>query len=153
MTPVKKRKCMNCLLPTHSYKECPDPCRFCNSHDHKARSCKKNRSNIKRTVKKGSNPPNSNSTTLSIEQSSNSASLDKKPPTLNSLSLNDVSTVLSENGVFTISVMTSAATLPSFFKSITILKDQLKFRTNNGTEGSINLHAYEDNVRDVREAF
>ena len=227
MTPVKKRKCMNCLLPTHSYKECPDPCRFCNSHDHKARSCKKNRSNIKRTVKKGSNPPNSNSTTLSIEQSSNSASLsseqssnpaslsteqssnsashsseqssnlaslsieqsllllteqslplstkqssslstgqsfnpsnisnsaslDEKPPTLNSSSLNDVSTVLSENGVFTISAMTSAATLPSFFKSITILKDQLKFRTNNGTEGSINLHAYEDNVRDVREAF
>ena len=49
--------------------------------------------------------------------------------------------------------MTSAATLPSFFKSITILKDQLKFRTNNGTEGSINLHAYEDDVRDVREAF
>src|SRR5205809_649364 len=150
MTPVKKRKCMNCLLPTHSYKECPDPCRFCNSHDHKARSCKKNRSNIKRTVKKVSNQPNSNSTTRSIEQSSNSASLsieqslplsteqslplsteqssslstgqsfnpsnisnsaslDEKPPTLNSSSLNDVSTVLSENGVFTILAMTSAA--------------------------------------------
>src|SRR2546422_1082133 len=75
MTPVKKRKCMNCLLLTYSYKECPNPCQFCNSHDHKACSCKKNRSNIKRTVKKGSNPPNSNSTSHSIEQSSNLASL------------------------------------------------------------------------------
>ncbi|CAB5357052.1 unnamed protein product [Rhizophagus irregularis] len=57
---------------------------------------------------------------------------------------NDIGNVLFENGVFTIAAMTSAATCPTFFKSITILKDHVTFCTSNGTEGSINLHTNEE---------
>lgn len=275
MSTTKKKKCLNCLLPnpSHIYKDCPYPCRFCNSMDHKTRSCHGSRSkNKRRTTKKSLNPndsltsneslTSSTSTSntkissaetndiltqfptnlafsltdkeqftsskpstdasiqstsslnitsaitndISTQSSSNSAlslndgeqliSSTSKPSTdtkdistqstssLNttstiandistqssshsafsltgneqsvsstSLNENDISTVLSENGVFTIAIMTSAATFPSFFKSMMISKDQIKFCTNNGIEGNINLHTYEEDIRDVRESF
>ncbi|MGF7230368.1 hypothetical protein, partial [Arachidicoccus sp.] len=49
--------------------------------------------------------------------------------------------------------MTSAATFPSNFKSIEIQKYQIKFKTINGFEGTINLHTNEGEVRNVREEF
>src|SRR5256885_11034774 len=61
--------------------------------------------------------------------------------------------ILAENGVFALAAMTSAATFPSNFKSIEVQKYQIKFKTINGFEGTINLHTDEREVRNVREEF
>src|SRR5437764_13385953 len=67
--------------------------------------------------------------------------------------LRETENVLSENGVFALAAMTSAATFPSNFKSIEVQKYQIKFKTINGFEGTINLHTDEREVRNVREEF
>ena len=67
--------------------------------------------------------------------------------------LRETENVLAENGVFALAAMTSAATLPSNFKSIEVQKYQIKFKTVNGSEGTINLHTDENVVRNAREEF
>jgi hypothetical protein len=88
-------------------------------------------------------------TTLSLNASSNDNNITDEPNSMN----RDTENVISENGVFFTAAMTAAATFPSYFKSITVLKDQIKFGTNKGSEGVINLHTNEREVRNVREAF
>ena len=39
------------------------------------------------------------------------------------------------------------------FKSIEVQKHQIKFKTVNGSEGTIKLHTDENEVRNVREEF
>jgi hypothetical protein len=65
----------------------------------------------------------------------------------------NVENVLAENGVFALAAMTSAATFPTNFKSIELRKHQIKFKTVNGFEGTIDLHTDDNAVRNVREEF
>jgi hypothetical protein len=88
-------------------------------------------------------------TTLSLNASSNDNNITDEPNSMN----RDTENVISENGVFFTAAITAAATFPSYFKSITVLKDQIKFGTNKGSEGVINLRTNEREVRNVREAF
>jgi hypothetical protein len=94
------------------------------------------------------------SSTLPFSTLSLNASSNENNSTNDSNSMNrDIENVISENGVFFTSAMTAAATFPSYFKSITVLNDQIRFCTNKGSEGTINLHTNEGEVRNVREAF
>ena len=67
--------------------------------------------------------------------------------------LRETENVLSENGVFALAAMTSAATFPANFKSIEVQKYQIKFKTVNGFEGTIDLHTDEGEARNIREEF
>jgi hypothetical protein len=91
----------------------------------------------------------STATSTSMLTTSESASTE----TLIAQEMKEIKNILSENGVFSIAAMTSAATLPSHMKSIEITKHHIKFKTNNGYEGSIDLHTNEEEVRGVREGF
>jgi hypothetical protein len=140
-------KCSNCFVesPDHSYKDCKEPCKLCNNSDHKTRSCSyykiKNRS--KRHIP---NPnPNNDDEDTNVSKNNDSDSGNRE--------LRETENVLTENGVFALAAMTSAATFPSNFKSIEIRKHQIKFKTVNGSEGTIELHTDEEAVRNVREGF
>ena len=49
--------------------------------------------------------------------------------------------------------MTSVVTFPTNFKLIKVWKHQIKFKTVNGTEGTIELNTNDNKVRNVREEF
>ena len=145
----KKRvpRCSNCFVknPTHNYQNCEEPCNICKSRDHKTRSCPSYR--IKNRNKKpmlNRNDDNNQNANTSINNN-DSDSVNRE--------LRETEEVLAENGVFALAAMTSAATFLSYFKSIEVLKHQLKFKTVNGFEGTINLNTNEGEVRNAREEF
>ena len=142
-------KCSNCMVenPTHSYKDCKEPCNLCKKSDHKTRSCPFYR--IKNRNKKpmlNPNPNNGEDTTTNISKNNNNSDSGNRE-------LRETENVLAENGVFALAAMTSAATFPTNFKSIEVQKYQIKFKTVNGFEGTINLHTDEGEVRNIREGF
>ena len=146
----KSTKCANCSIenPSHSYSDCPEPCQLCQKTDHKTRSCTyyriKNRSkrhNPNPNPEPEPEPGNDENPTSNAEDNDS----DRR--------IRETENVLSENGVFALAAMTSAATFSSNFKSIEIQKYQIKFKTINGFEGTINLHTNEGEVRNVREEF
>ena len=155
-TKVTKRKrvpkCANCSIenPSHSYSDCPEPCQLCQKTDHKTRSCTYYR--IKNRSKRHN--PNPNPEPEPEPEPGNDENLTSNAEDNDSdRRIRETENVLSENGVFALAAMTSAATFPSNFKSIEIQKYQIKFKTINGFEGTINLHTNEGEVRNVREEF
>lgn len=157
-TPSTKRKrvtkCSNCFVenPTHNYQNCKEPCNLCKKSDHKTRSCPfyklKNRN--KRQMP---NPNDDNDQDNDQDATTSNASQSNNDPDSGNRELRETENVLSENGVFALAAMTSAITLPTHFKSIEVQKYQIKFKTVNGSEGTIKLHTNENEVRNVREGF
>jgi hypothetical protein len=145
-------KCSNCLVenPTHNYQNCKEPCNICNKSDHKTRSCPYYR--IKNRNKRHMPNPNPNNNEEDTATTSNTLKNNNDSDSGNR-ELRETENVLAENGVFALAAMTSAATLPSNFKSIEVQKYQIKFKTVNGFTGTINLHTDENVVRNVREEF
>src|SRR5215204_6105269 len=143
-------KCFNCFFenPTHDYQSCKEPCNICKKNDHKTRSCPYYR--IKNRNKRHMpNPnPNEEDTTTTSNTLNNNNDSDSS-----NRELRETENVLAENGVFALAAMTSAATLPSNFKSIEVQKYQIKFKTVNGFEGTIDLHTDEGEARNIREEF
>jgi len=152
-TKITKRKrvtkCANCSIenPSHNYSNCPKPCQLCQKDDHKTRSCsyyriknrnKRHHSNPEPNPEPEPEPDNDDNPTSNAENNDS----DRR--------IRETENVLSENGVFALAAMTSAATFSSNFKSIEVQKYQIKFKTINGFEGTINLHTDEREVRNVR---
>jgi hypothetical protein len=159
MSTANKRKrvpkCANCLVnnPSHDYKNCPEPCRICQSQDHKTRSCPQYAKKNKKRKTSGDNDQDVLTSNIS-SSSTSSSTLNPSSPTSTNREFIEIENILSENGVFSLSAMTSAATFPSsHLKSIELTKHQVKFKTTNGFEGTINLHTNEDEVRSLREGF
>ena len=155
-TKITKRKrvtkCANCSIenPSHNYSNCPKPCQLCQKDDHKTRSCsyyriknrnKRHHPNPEPNPEPEPEPDNDDNPTSNAENNDS----DRR--------IRETENVLSKNGVFALAAMTSAATFPSNFKSIEVQKYQIKFKTINGFEGTINLHTDEREVRNVREEF
>jgi hypothetical protein len=171
---ANKRKrdpmCANCLAknPSHEYKDCTEPCRICKSKEHKTRSCPGYRL-ANRTKKQALNPSNDDgqntptSNTPTNDDDDQNISSTSNTPATNRESANrepanqdhtDIENALTENGVFFLTTMTSAATFPSnHFKSIELTKNKIKFKTINGMEGAIDIHTNDEEVRNVREEF
>ena len=144
-------KCSNCLVenPDHSYQSCKEPCNICNKNDHKTRSCPYYRIKNRRKIHIP-NPDDEDTMTTS------NAVIDNNDSDSGNRELREaenVENVLAENGVFALAAMTSAATFPTNFKSIELRKYQIKFKTVNGSEGTIDLHTDDNAVRNVREEF
>ena len=143
-------KCSNCFVenPTHNYQNCKEPCNICKSGDHKTRSYPSYR--IKNRNKKRMLNPNDDN---NQNATTSNASINNNDSDSGNRELRETENVLAENGVFALATMTSAATFPSNFKSIEVQKHQIKFKTVNGSEGTIKLHTDENEVRNVREEF
>lgn len=140
-------KCSNCFIenPTHNYQDCKEPCYLCKKNEHKTRSCPFYR--IKNRNKKHMpNPSDNEATTSNASKNNNDSDSGNRE-------LMETENVLAENGVFALAAMTSAATFPTNFKSIEVQRYQIKFKTVNGSEGTIKLHTDENEVRNVREEF
>jgi hypothetical protein len=146
-------KCFNCLVenPDHTYHNCKEPCNICHRNDHKTRSCTyyKIKDRKKRIA--------TNSPSFVTQENLPAFNSETSQPTTNNndgnQELENVENVLAENGVFALAAMTSAATFPANFKSIELRKYQIKFKTVNGSEGTIDLHTDNDAIRNVREEF
>ena len=145
-------KCSHCFVknPTHTYQNCKEPCNLCKKSDHKTRSCPLYR--LKNRNKKHMPNPSSNDNDEDTTTTSN-ATKNNNDSDSGNRELRETENVLSENGVFALAAMTSAVTFPTYFKSIEMQKYQIKFKTVNGSEGTINLHTDENEVRNVREEF
>jgi hypothetical protein len=145
-------KCSNCYIenPDHTYQDCKEPCSICKESGHKTRSCRFYK--IKNRSKKHAPNQNSNDdgedTTTTLNASKNNKDSDS-----GNRELRETENILSENGVFALAAMTTAATFPPNLKSIEVLKYQIKFKTVNGSEGTIDLHTDDNVVRNVREEF
>jgi len=144
-------KCSNCLVenPDHSYQSCKEPCNICNKNDHKTRSCPYYRIKNRRKIHIP-NPDDEDTMTTSNAVIDNN---DSDSGNREFREAENVENVLAENGVFALAAMTSAATFPTNFKSIELRKYQIKFKTVNGSEGTIDLHTDDNAVRNVREEF
>jgi hypothetical protein len=147
-------KCANCGTenPSHNYKDCPEPCQICQESDHKTRSCPyyhiKNRH--KRHMPDNDVSTSNDENNAGNNAENNNENNDSDP---GDRGLRDTEEVLSENGVFALAAMTSAATFPANFKSIEVQKYQIKFKTVSGFEGTIDLHTNEEESRNIREQF
>ena len=147
----RAHKCSNCLVenPDHSYQNCKEPCNICNKNDHKTRSCPYYRIKNRRKIHIP-NPDDEDTITTSNDVINNN---DSDSGNRELREAENVENVLAENGVFALAAMTSAATFPTNFKSIELRKYQIKFKTVNGSEGTIDLHTDDNAVRNVREEF
>ena len=147
----RAHKCSNCFVenPDHSYQNCKEPCNICNKNDHKTRSCPYYRIKNRRKIHIP-NPDDEDTMTTSNDIINNN---DSDSGNRELREAENVENVLAENGVFALAAMTSAATFPTNFKSIELRKYQIKFKTVNGSEGTIDLHTDDNAVRNVREEF
>ena len=142
-------KCFNCLIenPDHTYQSCKEPCNICHRNDHKTRSCTYYKIKDRKKRIATNSPTQENLPAPTKEGITTSNNNDGNQE------LENVENVLAENGVFALAAMTSAATFPANFKSIELRKYQIKFKTVNGSEGTIDLHTDDNEVRNVREEF
>lgn len=156
----RAQKCANCSMvnPSHTYNDCPKPCQICKKEDHKTRSCPRYRIKNRNKKHKSNQSPNDDEedtteTSNALKNNNDSDSGNRDLRDTENRELRDTENVLSENGVFALAAMTSAATFPSNFKSFEVQKYQIKFKTVNGFEGTINLHTNDREVRNIREEF